>query len=186
MTMPAFVKPRQVIGHHLVLRDATPADAEFIVALRTDESKSRFISKTSSDVSQQVAWLEKYAQDNSQVYFIMEDREHNPVGTVRLYDQQGDSFCWGSWVIREGSPSGYAVESALMVYQFALSLGFTRAHFDVRKGNESVWKFHERFGAVRTEETELDYFYSLSREAIDKSLARYAKFLPEGVQVIAA
>lgn len=122
MTMPAFVKPRQVIGHHLVLRDATPADAEFIVALRTDESKSRFISKTSSDVSQQVAWLEKYAQDNSQVYFIMEDREHNPVGTVRLYDQQGDSFCWGSWVIREGSPSGYAVESALMVYQFALSL----------------------------------------------------------------
>ena len=51
-------------------------------------------------------------------------------------------------VIREGSPSGYAVESALMVYQFAgaVSLGFTRAHFDVRKGNESVWKFHERFG----------------------------------------
>ena len=35
-----------------------------------------------------------------QVYFIMEDREHNPVGTVRLYerfDQQGDSFCQGSW-----------------------------------------------------------------------------------------
>lgn len=86
----------------------------------------------------------------------------------------------------EGSPSGYAVESALMVYQFALSLGFTRAHFDVRKGNESVWKFHERFGAVRTEETELDYFYSLSREAIDKSLAKYAKFLPGGIQVIAA
>lgn len=186
MAQPTLRKPRQVLGHQLCFRDATLADARFIVALRTDEKKARFISATSADVQDEVSWLAQYAQDNGQVYFIMEDRQHNPVGTVRLYDQQGDSFCWGSWVIREGSPSSYAVESALMVYQFALSLGFTRAHFDVRKGNESVWKFHERFGAVRTEETELDYFYSLSREAIDKSLARYAKFLPDGVQVIAA
>ncbi|MEN9986235.1 MAG: hypothetical protein RI925_1737 [Pseudomonadota bacterium] len=185
MAVPAFVKPRQVIGNNLVFRDATPEDAEFIVALRTDETKSRFISKTSTDVSQQVAWLESYAQDNSQVYFIMEDREHNPVGTVRLYDQQGPSFCWGSWVIREGSPSSYAVESALMVYRFALSLGFDRAHFDVRKGNESVWKFHERFGAERTSESELDYFYTLSQAAIEKSLNKYAKFLPDGVQILA-
>lgn len=51
------------------------------------------------------------------------------------------------------------MESALTVYAYAVDhLGFTAAHFDVRRGNERVWKFHERFGAVRVDENEEDYF----------------------------
>jgi len=64
----------------------------------------------------------------------------------------------------------YAIESALLVYHFALGLGFECAHFDVRKANESVWKFHERFGALKSSETELDYFYRISNAAIRQSL----------------
>jgi RimJ/RimL family protein N-acetyltransferase len=180
----SFVKPRQVIGKSVVLRDAAVEDAEFILSLRTDPVKGRFLSATANDVDLQKAWLAKYAGDDSQVYFIIEDKQGERYGTVRLYDQQGDSFCWGSWILREGRPSGFAYESALMVYSFALSLGFTRCHFDVRKGNESVWQFHERFGAVRVGETELDYLYNISHEAILAALEKHRKQLPDGVQVI--
>ncbi len=178
-----FIKPQKVIGKHVVFREANTADAEFILQLRTDSVIGKYLSHTANDLNLQVQWLEKYANDSTQIYFIIEDKAGERFGTIRLYDQQGDSFCWGSWILREGRPSGFAVESALMVYHFALGLGFKQSHFDVRKGNESVWNFHERFGAVRVAETDEDYLYSISLEAIQKSLQKYEKYLPNGVEV---
>lgn len=132
----------------------------------------------------QQAWLERYAQAEDQAYFIIE-YQHQPIGTVRLYDPQGESFCWGSWILKNGRPSHAAMESALMVYAYAVDhLGFQAAHFDVRKGNERVWQFHERFGARRNGETDLDYLYVLSLDAIEAARVRYAKFLPAGVTVV--
>jgi hypothetical protein len=81
----------------------------------------------------------------------------------------------------EGAPSFAAIESALMVYAYAQSLGFSRAHFDVRIENSSVWKFHERFGAMRVGESEVDYFYEISSNEIDASFHRYRRYLPLGV-----
>jgi len=180
----SFIKPTKIIGNKVVFRNATVSDAEFIVELRTDPQLGKYLSLTSSDVSLQIAWLEKYANDNSQIYFIIEDKRGERFGTVRLYDQQDDSFCWGSWVLKDGRPSGFATESALMVYHFALGLGFTKSHFDVRKDNRKVWQFHERFGAVRVAQTEDDYIYNISLEAIQKAMARYRDYLPDGIEVI--
>ncbi|MBI3728021.1 MAG: GNAT family N-acetyltransferase [Burkholderiales bacterium] len=180
---PAFLKAQKVIGHKLIMRNATVADASYIVALRTDEQKSRFISTTSVDVKPQEQWLEKYACDDKQIYFIIQNMEGGDIGTVRLYDQQADSFCWGSWIIQAGSANSSSIESALMVYHYALALGFQSAHFDVRKGNESVWKFHERFGAKKNGETAEDFHYSIAASEISSSLSRFAKFLPSGIQI---
>ncbi|MCX8505777.1 MAG: GNAT family N-acetyltransferase [Alphaproteobacteria bacterium] len=148
--------------------------------LRTDSKNARHISKTSNDLKKQEAWLEKYRNDNEQVYFIILNKQHERVGTVRLYDIKNDSFCWGSWILKDGTPSSYAIESALLVYHFALSLGFEKAHFHVRKGNQSVWKFHERFGAQKVEESAIDFFYEISLESIEQSLEKYKKYLPNG------
>lgn len=180
---PRYVKPRRVTGHKLAFRDAAPADAAFILSLRTDPSKSRHLSATSNDLAKQAAWLEAYGRDDSQVYFLIEDAADEAVGTVRLYDARGDSFCWGSWIIKDGTPGTYAIESALMVYHFARGLGFTRAHFEVRKDNASVWRFHERFGAVRTGETEHEFLYAIPAEAIAASLDKYSRYLPQGIRV---
>ena len=74
--------------------------------------------------------------------------------------------------------------SALMVYAYAVDhLGFKACHFDVRKGNDRVIKFHERFGAKIVEETELDYLFQLSLSAIEESRAQYVEFLRGGVSV---
>lgn len=186
MSTPAPIRLRKatrVQGKTLTLRDARVEDAAFILSLRTDAEKSRYLSTVSGDLADQQAWLERYAAADDQAYFIIEHQEE-PIGTVRLYDPQGDSFCWGSWILKNGRPSHAAMESALMVYAYAVDhLGFNAAHFDVRKGNERVWQFHERFGAQRTAETELDYFYQLDREAIASSRKRYQRFLEGSVSV---
>ncbi len=70
------------------------------------------------------------------------------------------------------------------MYAYAVDhLGFTAAHFDVRKGNERVWQFHERFGAIRTAGTELAYLYSIEVPAITASRVRYRRFFEGSVTV---
>jgi RimJ/RimL family protein N-acetyltransferase len=178
---PTFHKAAEVRGKTLVFRDARIDDAEFILSLRTDEKKSRYLNATSLDIDMQRAWLASYSSKNDQVYFIIE-YQNEAIGTVRLYDARENSFCWGSWILKDGRPSHAAMESALMVYAYAVDcLGFQAAHFDVRKGNERVWQFHERFAARRTAETDLDYFYTVDFSSIQASRMRYLKFLPDGV-----
>jgi len=181
---PKLKKSKKVTGNSLVFRNAKPSDAEFILSLRTNTRLSKHLSETDPDVSSQQTWLKNYSNCDDQVYFIIEDKVRKPIGTVRLYDAKADSFCWGSWIIIKDAPKNTAIESALMVYSYAIEyLGFQRSHFDVRKGNERVWRFHERFGAERTGERELDYLYKISYKNITASRHRYNKFLPEPVVV---
>lgn len=174
---------KSISGRSIKLRNVTPSDADFIVKIRTNEKKGRFISATSNDISKQKQWIKDYLTSEGQAYFLITDLDDNPLGTVRIYDQQGDSFCWGSWVVAEDAPSYCAIESALLVYTYALELGFRRAHFDVRKGNSSVIKFHERFGAERTGETEEDFLYTITKEQILSTFEKYKKYLPERVEI---
>ena len=47
-----------------------------------------------------------------------------------------------------------------MVYSYTIDhLAFTAAHFDVRKGNNWVSAFHERFGACCISETNLYFLH---------------------------
>ena len=183
MSDAVIKKAAYVRGDTLAFRDAGVEDAEFILSLRTDAEKSRYLSTTADDVVAQRAWLERYASSEGQAYFIIEFNGE-PIGTVRLYDAQGGSFCWGSWILKDGRPRQAAMESALMVYAYAVDhLGFKACHFDVRKGNDRVIKFHERFGAKIVEETELDFLFQLSLAAIEESRERYVEFLRGGVSV---
>jgi len=177
-----LIKCSRITGHRLIFRNAEVSDAQFILSLRVDEKKSRFLSKTDPDVVKQEGWLLGYKSSKGQAYFVIENSAGEKVGTVRMYDAQGQSFCWGSWLIVEGAPSSTAIESALIVYQYGLLLGFRAAHFDVRKGNKSVWQFHEKFGATRIGETEEDFLYSIGEAEIRESLHRYRKFLPSGIR----
>jgi hypothetical protein len=102
---------------------------------------------------------------------------------VRLYDPREDSFCWGSWILSDQAPRGAAVESTLMVYAVGLSCGFQGAHFDVRKSNEKVWQYHERFGAKRIGEDGDDFFYRIGKDAITRSCRHYASRIPDGVRI---
>lgn len=181
--MAHILKASCIDGHRLRLRNVSEEDAAFIFRLRHDPERNRHMSATSPVLEDQRQWLARYATDQGQAYFIIETlADAVPLGTVRLYDAQGDSFCWGSWMLVPGAPPFAAIESALMVYRYALDLGFTAAHFEVQEGNLPVSRFHENFGAVRTGRADGQIQYRLSHESMLQSLHRYRRYLPGGIR----
>jgi RimJ/RimL family protein N-acetyltransferase len=162
-------------------RHATMEDSEFLLGLRLDPSRNQNISATSGELKSQILWMESYLKRYNQgceAYFIIEV-DGQPEGTLRLYDylSDQDSFCWGSWIIRPGAPALTAYQSAILVYDLAFgSLKFTRAHFDVRQANISVWKFHEKMGAKVVREDTQDRFYDYTVEEYKMARIRLQKF----------
>ena len=176
--MPEIRKVAELRGRSIVLRDVREEDAAFILSLRRDPRKGRFLSPVEDDVERQRAWIREYLASQGQAYFLVCGLDGQPLGTVRLYDAQGESFSWGSWVLKDGAPLHAALECALLVYRLALGWGFTSSHFRVHKANASVVAFHERMGAVRTGENEDEVFLRIDEAAIRASLARHARHLP--------
>ena len=172
-------KERDLYSKNLHLRDANETDAAFILSLRADPTRSKFLSQTSALIDDQITWMKHYKDRNDQAYFIIQDKTSSKLGCVRMYNPKGTSFEWGSWLIVEGSAPYVALESALSIYSFARRLGFLTAKIHVRRDNYAVWKFHENvFGAVLVKETDIDRFYEVSADEIDKRLERYKRFLP--------
>ncbi|WP_288077677.1 GNAT family N-acetyltransferase [Pseudomonas sp.] len=158
------------------LRLIEEQDAEFVLKLRLDDRYNQFLSSVDPSVEAQKEWIKKYKTDESkgiQYYFIIDRHDGVPCGTVRIYDLKDDSFCWGSWILNENKTRYAALESAFLVYKFAFDkLKFKKSHFDVRKGNDRVISFHEKMGAVRTGETELDLLFEITKEAVSRTKER--------------
>ena len=182
--LPRLRKARRIVGRHLALRDADVRDAAFIHGLRTDPARARHLSAVPPDPRAQVEWLQHYAQDNAQAYFIVLNAiGGEPFGTVRLYGARGQAFSWGSWLLKAGLPARCGIESALMVYHYARWLGFDSAYFEVRRENGSVWRFHESFGARRVAVRDDHFQYVLDAQALDAALQRYRRYLPHGIAI---
>lgn len=180
----AIRKAALIKGRCLRFRDAQVGDAEFIHGLRTDAVRAQFLSAVPPGVEHQIDWLRRYARDGSQAYFVIQAIDADErLGTVRLYGARGRAFSWGSWLLKEGLPGHWAIESALMTYHYGVSLGFNSAYFEVHHQNVSVWRFHERFGAVRVARRGEQYAYELSPRALSAGLEKYRRYLPDGIRV---
>ena len=152
-------------------------DAEYIYRLRSVPGLNQHLSATSGGVAEQRRWLAEYKQDEAtqkQFYFIIQRLNGTPCGTVRLYDLRDDSFCWGSWILDQSKPLSAALESAILVYRFGFNeLGFSKSHFDVRKENKAVIKFHKRFGAVQTDEDRDNIYFELDKNSVNEAIQRF-------------
>ena len=162
-----------------LLTPVSQEDAGFILALRSDPELNRYLSMTPHDVETQRQWILEYKQRETaetEYYFIISKRG-GKLGTIRAYDFQGDSFCWGSWIILRGTSPQVAIASVLMIYDFAFDqLGFTKSHFDVRRDNESVRRFHLRMGAQIVRSDEVDEYFELFEDS-------YRQYRPKLVQL---
>jgi RimJ/RimL family protein N-acetyltransferase len=167
-----------VRGKSIFLREVTVDDAEFIVDLRTNPDKSRHLSVTSTDLRKQQDFILSYFNSRTDFYFLICDWEWQRLGTVRIYDICGDSFSWGSWIVTSDAPKNTAIESALLVYDYAFySLHYSKSHFDVRKKNERVVEFHKRFGADVVREDDLNYYFQYQKESYIMARNKYRRYL---------
>ena len=171
------------IAKHIRFRLVEVNDAEFILSLRLDPEKNRFISPVKDDIEAQRTWIREYKnkeKNGEEYYFIIESKDSEKLGTIRLYEFRGDSFCWGSWILRHDAPAYAAIESVLCIYEIAFSrLGFMQSHTDVRKGNVAVKNFLVQFGAVITDDDDINYYFRMTRETFEKTRQNYRRFLVE-------
>lgn len=171
----------QISGKNINLRTVTTDDAEFIFDLRKNVHKTKYLSKVEGTVEDQKQWINQYKTreiNQEEYYFIIESKIHEKLGLVRMYDFKDNSFCWGSWLIKDTAPKTTAIESALQIYEFAFyQLEFNQSHFDVRKGNDKVIAFHQRFGASIVNENNLDYFFEMQKQDYEKIRKKYKRYL---------
>jgi RimJ/RimL family protein N-acetyltransferase len=170
----------RISGNTVDLRPVELDDAAFILRLRLDERLNRHISATDADLEAQCEWLRRYKdreREGREYYFIVEGKDGEPCGTLRLYDFQQDSFCWGSWIMLPGNPLG-AFESAILAYRCGFeNLGFAKSHFSVDKENSRVVAFHKRFGAKVVGEDDASFHFQITRADFEAARQRYERRL---------
>ena len=170
-----------IYGKNINMRTVTTEDAEFIYNMRQNQNKTKYLSRVTGTVESQKEWIKNYKQreeEKKEFYFVIESKDKRKLGLVRMYDFQDNSFCWGSWLIKEDAPKTTAIESALQIYEFGFySLGFEKSHFDVRKENDKVIAFHQRFGAKIVNEDVLDYFFNFEKSDYEITKEKYKRYL---------
>ncbi len=168
-------------GKSVRLRLVTIEDAEFILQLRVDESKSKYLSKVENDIVKQKSWIENYKvreAENREFYFIIESNQGESLGTVRVYDLRKNSFCWGSWLLKRNTSFSAAIETALLIYEFGFyKLGYCCSHFDVIRENFKVVNFHRKFGAKEIGQDDKNIYLALTKQQYELMRKKYQRFL---------
>ncbi len=139
-------------GYCYRLRPVTLDDASFIVKLRTDPVRSKYINPISDDVLLQIDWLNCYFERTGDYYFVVEHiGSRKPEGLISLYDFSDCSAEWGRWIIESGSSC--AIESAMLIYQLAFEhFSLESVYCRTLEMNGSVTSFHDSTGAKRSHE----------------------------------
>lgn len=169
---------KPIEGKYVNLREAEIEDAAFILSLRCNEKKSRFLNKTENDLEKQTAYLKRYKTLDNEWYFIIENKKHDPLGTCRMYNVCGTQYTGGSWLMKDGSLPEETLEGAILARQMAFEeLGFEKDCFDVRKANKKVVRFHKLWGSKIVSENEIDYFFEMTRDIFMQNKQRFLDLL---------
>ena len=163
-----------ILGKNIDLRPVEIEDAEFILSLRLDPELNQYLSQVENDLDKQREWIKSHRVYSRDFYFIIQNKKQKPVGTIRVYDIQGDVFCWGSWIVVPEARRYASFESAMLLYRFVfLGLGLHATNFDVRKENKRVVNFHSKLGATIFDETDLDYLMTYTKSTFTERQNEY-------------
>ncbi len=156
----------------LEMRLVQERDAEFIVAIRTDNKLGKYISHTPTDIHAQINWIRDYKKleiNNKEFYFIFKDENNTDWGTIRIYNITNDSFTLGSWICLPGNKDNIALKAWFLSIDYAFQeLGKEYCFLDVRKKNRPVYYFLNLFQPTLINETHLDYYLKLKKDTYFK------------------
>lgn len=140
-----------VIGHGFRLRPIGDADAEFVLSLRGNRDKSRYLHPISGGLEGQLRWLSAYYSRPGDYYFVVEKiSDGNSEGLISIYDVREieKTAEWGRWILVPGSIA--ATESAWLIYRVAFEhLELSSVVCRTVADNAQVVSFHESCGIRR-------------------------------------
>lgn len=161
------LKDIQLFGEIINMRLISEKDAGFVVSLRNDENLNKYISQTSASIDMQVEWIRDYKSREAkgiEFYFIVENKDGENVGTVRIYDiDHDDKTCiWGSFILSNTRPNGSSYEVIRLSTEFAFkNLSIDKIYLDVRKNNSKAIHIYKKYGFVQYSANDIDLFFCL-------------------------
>jgi len=161
-----MIKP--IFKYGTIIRLLEIDDAEFILKLRSDPERNKFISYTSPNLHDQIKWIKNYKireKQGLEYYFVGQDLNEIKYGTIRLCNFDEISFEIGSWVFLPNSPLGIAVKSHII----GIETGFELLNADycrltVRKKNTGVLRYLKTFKPITIKDDGLNFYLALSKQ----------------------
>lgn len=140
------VHDKIIEGKLLYFRPVSLEDAEYILQLRLDPAINQFLNKVDNSLEKQKAWISQQVERDNDYYFVIEDRQNEPVGLISLYGINRGAGEFGRWICT-GSAL-HSLESAILIHKFGFeSLGLESIYTNTVVENKKVVTFHKRFGA---------------------------------------
>lgn len=158
--------------HLLQFIFAKENDAEFILGLRTNPSKNKYLNYTEPNLENQIIWLKEYKtreERGEELYYIIYEN-HIPVGTIRIYNIKENECTTGSWLFSSNTHQLTPIISELLIYEIVYNiLKKSTVLFDVRKENKKVVTYHKLKRITLINEDEENFYYSMSRAEWEES-----------------
>ena len=170
-----------VEGPNLALRLIQLEDAAYVHGLRMNPAYNQYLSEVRGTAEDQRNWIENYKireAEGREFYYVIEHKDGQPCGVVRLYNLEAESFTWGSWILDANKPPKAALESAVLSFGTGFkAFDRQRANIDVRINNEHAQAFYRRLGMIETHKTETDIFFVYARIRYEADREGYMKVL---------
>ena len=154
-------------------------DAPFIVELRNDPRLGRYLSKTSSSITEQEKWIIDYKEREAlkeEFYFLISENGIKR-GLYRLYNINKYSFTIGSWLFTKCEILNLPIFIDIIISDFGFDvLNIPILLFDVRKENKKVIHYHLLKRPLIYYEDNLNLYCLLKREKWEDTKGRVAHF----------
>lgn len=164
----------------LNVRLVNESDAEFILKLRTNAKLSRHIHSTDNDLDQQIRWIKEYKkrEEVGREYYFIYLKGENPIGVSRISNIYEYFGLGGSWLCSPDNDPIDSMKTPFLANDICFDeIGLDYIVLDVRKANTHVWKFHEKCGAIRIGESDIDYYYYLYKDNYKRKRDKILKLL---------
>lgn len=142
-------------GRYVELRSATVEDAEFTLAVRQDPEFNKYLPRVNSTLEQQKAWISRQRVKKGDYFFVVWDKAGNRIGTISIYDIEGDHAEAGRLTMRGNAFQ--SIEAQLLSFHFGFNdLGLKNIVSYLYAENARALRFTQQFGGVLHEPEEKD------------------------------
>lgn len=176
-----MIYEKAIEGRYVNLKSADIDDAEFTREIRQDPMFSCFIPQIKNSIEQQRKWINQQREKEGDYFFVVWDKENNRLGTISIYDVEGNHAETGRLVMRGNAFQN--IEAQLLSFQFAfdvLNLDYLISY--IYQDNERAIRFDKQFGGYIcgnrvTSDGHEEVMTINSKDAFEESLKKFKKIL---------
>jgi RimJ/RimL family protein N-acetyltransferase len=153
----------------LEVRLISEEDAPFIVSLRSDRDRTKYMVTIDNDLEKQQQWIYQYKKrerKGEDYYFIYLNSEGDPIGAYRIsnINHTVSSCKVSSWIKRPGPDSealAMFIIHRLIIFKV---LKLKRFYSDIHKDNLRALSYYDGFEKCRYKEDENFIYYLIDEE----------------------